>query len=127
MKRITINTFMIAALGCTFIMTSCKKDKKPAVTTSGTYTGSFTGLFGTHDTVNASTYQVTLTSITDDKAKVSGNDFDDFEVTLSGDKETISVVTTDISLTTFVYDAELKELKFTYNKGGNQAAFTGKK
>ncbi len=125
MKKNIIYSLAIFAFGFV-VLTSCNKDKEPAVTMSGTYTGSFEGSFEEHDTLTSSGYQVLVTSVNDNKVLVSGNDFENFEVLVTSNGINVEPVSqADPYLDDFIFISDENKLKFTYNKGINTAEFIG--
>ena len=127
MKKKIVYTLAIAVLSMS-ILSSCKKDKEPANTIAGTYTGSFEGKFGGHDTLTSDGYQVLLEALNDNKIKVAGNDFEVFEVLVTSNGLNVEPVSqSDPYLSDFIYIGDEKKIKFTYNKGGNEAEFIGVK
>lgn len=125
MKKNIIYSLAIFAFGFT-VLTSCNKDKEPAVTMSGTYIGSFEGSFDEHDTLTSSGYQVLVTSVNDNKVSVAGNDFENFEVLVTSNGINVEPVSqADPYLDDFIFISDENKLKFTYNKGINTAEFIG--
>lgn len=126
MKNKLFGTLTILGLGIIALTASCNKDKKPAVTMTGEYRGSFEGTYLEHDTLTSSGYLVKVTSESDNKIKVEGNDFETFTVLVTADGVNIEEVTkSDESLVNFIYIGDEKKLKFTYNKDENEAEFIG--
>lgn len=127
MKKTLLNSIAILSIGV-LVLAACKKDRKPAITMSGEYAGSFEGKYFDHDTLTSSGYYVKVTSITDNKIKVEGNDFETFEVLVTTDGINIEEVTkSDESLVDFIYIGDEEKLRFTYNKDDNEAKFIGVK
>ncbi|NOQ75291.1 MAG: hypothetical protein GQ574_24990 [Crocinitomix sp.] len=125
MKKNIIYSFAILAFGFA-VLTSCEKDKEPAVTMSGTYTGSFEGSFDDHDTLTSSGYQVLVTALNDNKVTVAGNDFVNFDVLVTSNGINVEPVSqADPYLSDFIFISDENKLKFTYNKGINTAEFIG--
>lgn len=125
MKKNIIYSFAILAFGFA-VLTSCDKDKEPAVTMSGTYTGSFEGTFDEHDTLTSNGYQVLVTAINDNKVLVAGNDFVNFEVLVTSNGINVEPVSqADPYLSNFIFISDENKLKFTYNKGIDEAEFIG--
>lgn len=127
MKKNILYTFAILALGFSSL-TSCNKDKEPAVTMSGNFSGSFEGVYMENDVLTSEGYQVQVTSLNDNKVKVIGNDFEDFEVLVTSNGLNVEPVSqSDPYLLNFIFIGEENKLKFTYNKGDNEAEFIGVK
>ncbi|MDA7804026.1 hypothetical protein N8987_05560 [Crocinitomix sp.] len=127
MKNRFISSLAILSLG--FIcLTSCNKDREPAVTMSGNYTGSFEGVYMGNDTVTNSGYKVQITAENDNKVRVTGNDFDEFTVLVTSNGLNVEPVSqSDPYLLDFIYIADESKVKFTYNKDDNEAEFIGTK
>lgn len=118
-----LSLFSITAL----LITSCKKDK-PAKLVEGSYSGSFEGKYSGNDTLISSGYAVTVSVINDNKIKVEGNDFEAFEVLVATNGINVEPVSqSDPYLKQFIYIGDKKQLKFTFNKGVNEAEFIGAK
>ena len=127
MKKNILFTLLIAALGFTF-MTSCKKDKEPAVTMSGSYSGSFEGHYFDEDTLTSFGYNIVVSAINDNKVRVEGKHFDTFEVLVTSNGLNVEPVSqSDPFLKDFIYIGDEKKVKFTYDKGSNTAEFIGTK
>ncbi|MFT5821765.1 MAG: hypothetical protein ACI8ZM_003019 [Crocinitomix sp.] len=125
MKKNIIYSFAILAFGFA-ALTSCEKDKEPAVTMSGTYTGSFEGSFEEHDTLTSDGYQILVTALNDNKVRVAGNDIENFEVLVTSNGINVEPVSqADPYLSDFIFISDENKLKFTYNKGINTAEFIG--
>lgn len=108
------------------VLTSCNKDKEPAYVIEGIYTGSFEGLYLGDDTLNSSTYQVEVTALNDNKVSVFGKNFEKFEVLVTTNGLNVEAVSkSDPYLTDFIYIGNENKLKFTFNKGANEAKFIG--
>lgn len=122
-----IYTIAIAAFGLSLV-TSCTKDKQPAVTMSGNYTGSFEGVYNDKDSLVSSGYAVQVTAVNDNKVNVYGNDFDEFQVLVTPNGINVEPVSqSDPYLMDFIYISDENRFKFTYNKGDNEAEFIGTK
>lgn len=127
MKKGLLYTLAIAAVGFGSL-TSCNKDKEPAVTMAGTYSGSFEGTYMEHDTLTSNGYAVTVTAVNDNKVEVSGNDFETFEVLVTNNGLNVEPVSqSDPYLTNFIYIGDESKLKFTYTKEANTGTFIGTK
>jgi hypothetical protein len=125
MKKNIIYSFAIIAFGFV-VLTSCNKDKEPAVTMSGTYTGSFEGVFDGDDTLTSNGYQVLVTALNDNKVSVAGNDFVNFEVLVTSNGINVEPVSqADPYLSDFIFISDEDKLKFTYNRGDDEAEFIG--
>ncbi len=127
MKKNIFYTLSIVAFSIAFL-TSCNKDKEPGVTMAGNYTGSFEGNYEEQDSLTSSGYQVQVTSVNDNKVSVTGNNFDTFEVLVTSNGLNIEPVSqSDPYLINFIYIGEENKLKFTFNKGADEAEFIGVK
>lgn len=127
MKKNTFYTLFLVALGFAFFA-SCKKDKNPALKIEGNYEGSFEGSYNDFDTLTSSGYQVQITALNDNKVKVFGNHFDQFELLVTTNGINVEPVSkSDPYLLDFIYIGDESKVKFTYNKGGNTAKFIGTK
>jgi hypothetical protein len=125
MKKNIIYSFAILAFGFA-ILTSCTKDREPAVTMSGTYTGSFEGEYEENTVLESDGYQVLVTALNDNKVTVAGPDFENFEVLVTSNGINVEPVSqSDPYLLDFIFISDENKLKFTYNKGINTAEFIG--
>ncbi len=125
MKKKNFLGLLTLVLGLTFLA-SCTKDREPAVTMSGTYSGAFAGTFMEKDSLANSGYSVTVTALNDNRVEIMGNDFETFEVLVTSNGINVEqVAQNDPLLLDFIYVGAESRLKFTYNKGANEAQFIG--
>ena len=123
MKKIFIFTLIIGVTTITF--NSCEKEQ-PAENVSGDYTGVLEGKYD-GDIILEPEHKVRVTAKTKNKALVEGDLFSSFEVLVTQQGINVDPVSTDEKLSAFLYQGELKELSFTYNKNGDTAVFVGTK
>lgn len=127
MKKNTFYTLVLLAFSVLFV-TSCKKDKNPAIKIEGNYEGSFEGTYNGFDTLTSIGYQVQITALNDNKVKVFGHHFDQFELLVTTNGINVEPVSkSDPYLIDFIYIGDESKVKFTYNKGENSAEFIGTK
>jgi len=123
------NQFLVVVAGLMLSLgtvTSCNKDKEPAYVIEGIYTGSFEGLYLGDDTLNSLSYQVEVTALNDNKVSIFGKNFEKFEVLVTTNGLNVEAVSkSDPYLTDFIYIGNENKLKFTFNKGANEAKFIG--
>lgn len=127
MKNRTYTLISVLSISL-LVLFSCNKDKEPAVTMAGTYTGSFEGKYLGEDTLTSSGYQVQVVTVNDNKVLVNGNNFESFEVLVTTNGLNIEAVSqADPYLSNFIYIGDENKLKFTFNKGTDKAKFIGTK
>tara|TARA_B110000046_G_C12923850_1_gene368380 strand:- start:622 stop:1005 length:384 start_codon:yes stop_codon:yes gene_type:complete len=125
MKKNIIYSFAIFAFGFV-VLTSCTKDKEPAVIMSGTYTGSLEGEYEENTVLESDGYQVLVTALNDNKVTIAGPDFENFDVLVTSNGINVEPVSqADPYLLDFIFISDENKLKFTYNKGINTAEFIG--
>jgi|GEM_PF-3531853 len=125
-KRVFALLSIVTISLVTFV--SCNKDKEPAVTMSGLYTGSFEGNYMGEDSLTSSGYQVEVVALNDNKIKINGNNFEPFEVLVTTNGLNVEAVSkSDPYLLDFIFIGNENKLKFTFNKGANEAKFIGLK
>ncbi len=125
MKKNIIYSFAIFAFGFV-VLTSCTKDKEPAVTMSGIFTGSFEGEYEENTVLESDGYQVLVTALNDNKVTIAGPDFENFDVLVTSNGINVEPVSqADPYLLDFIFISDENKLKFTYNKGINTAEFIG--
>lgn len=118
---------VLSALVGAFSFTSCKKDK-PAELIQGTFKGSFEGKYFGVDSLTSSGYSVNVSMINDNKIKVEGHNFDTFELLVASNGLNVEPINqSDPYLSDFIYIGDEMRLKFTFNKGLNEAEFIGTK
>lgn len=109
-------------------LVSCNKDKEPGVIMSGLYTGSFEGSYLGEDSLTSSGYKVEVVALNDNKVKINGANFEPFEVLVTTNGLNVEAVSkSDPYLLDFIYIGNENKLKFTFNKGVNEAKFIGTK
>lgn len=109
-------------------LVSCNKDREPGVIMSGLYTGSFEGNYLGEDSLTSSGYQVEVVALNDNKVKINGANFEPFEVLVTTNGLNVEAVSkSDPYLLDFIYIGNENKLKFTFNKGVNEAKFIGTK
>jgi len=114
---------LIVGLG----LISCEKEE-PALTVEGNYTGSFEGIYNDKDSLTSNGYMVQVKMLNDNKIQVTGNDFDTFEVLVTPNGINVEPITqSDPFLDEFLYIGAEQKLRFTFNKGVNEAKFIGTK
>lgn len=127
MKKNAYTLFLILSISL-LSLASCNKDKEPATTMAGLYTGSFEGNYLGEDSLTSSGYQVEVVALNDNKVKVNGTNFEPFEVLVTTNGLNIEAVAkSDPYLLDFIYIGNENKLKFTFNKGVNEAKFIGTK
>ncbi|MDG1914047.1 MAG: hypothetical protein P8I55_05590 [Crocinitomix sp.] len=125
MKKNIIYSFAIFAFGFV-VLTSCTKDKEPAATMSGIFTGSFEGEYEENTVLESDGYQVLVTALNDNKVTIAGPDFENFDVLVTSNGINVEPVSqADPYLLDFIFISDENKLKFTYNKGINTAEFIG--
>lgn len=124
--KVTFSSLLL--FGVLVFLSSCGKDREPAVTMSGTFIGSFEGSFMGKDSLTSSGYGVVVTALNDNKVRVTGNDFETFEVLVTANGLNVQPVSqSDPYLEDFLYIGDENKLMFTFNKDDNTAEFIGVK
>lgn len=116
--------FIAAAVLVIFV--SCEKEQ-PAENVAGTYSGV---LEGKHDgnTILLANHSVRVTTTTKNKCLVEIDSiFSTFEVLVTQQGINVDPVSTDEEVSAFLYQGELRELSFTFNKNGDTAVYIGVK
>lgn len=124
-RRLLLVLGIVGTIAMTFA--SCDKED-PALTVEGDYYGSFEGFYNDQDTLTSEGYMVQVKMLNDNKIRVTGNDFDSFELLVTSNGLNVEPVTqADPNLEEFLYIGSEEKLRFTYNKDGNSAEFIGLK
>lgn len=122
MKK-SLSIIVAAGLIC---FASCEKEQ-PAENVAGTYSGVLQGKHDGND-ILLGNHSVRVSTTTKNKCLVEIDSiYNSFEVLVTQQGINVDPVSTDEEVSAFLYQGELKELSFTFNKNGDTAIYVGTK
>lgn len=122
MKK-TLSIIVAAVFIC---FTSCEKEQ-PAKNVEGTYSGVLEGVHDGND-ILLGNHAVRVTTTSKNKCMIEIDSiYSPFEVLVTQQGINVNPVSTDDEVSAFLFQGELNELSFTFNKNGDTAVYIGTK